>query len=67
MKTRIEYHSRPDAYNRVFFTLYWKAQYIPGLPCGDGISYERGQCFFTDPRKHGHPLPTRGGQRDVMA
>jgi len=57
MTTRIEYHGRPDARNRVHFTLHWTTDYVAGLPCGDGITYERGQGFYADPRQYGHPLP----------
>lgn len=55
--TRIEYHSKTDRLGRCSFTLYWMADYHPGHPDGEYRTAERGQCFFADPLKHGHPRP----------
>ena len=57
VKTRIEYHSESDTLGRCSFSLFWKTDYIPGHPDGEHKQHERGQCFFSDPKKYGHPRP----------
>ena len=55
VKTRIEYHSKSDTLGRCSFSLYWWTNYTPSIP----KPHERGQCFFADPKKYGHPRPKK--------
>lgn len=55
-KTRIEYHGPVDRDGRCHFSLHWMDDYFPGAP-DEHTPRERGQHFYADPRKHGHPLP----------
>lgn len=57
MKTRIEYHGKVDSEGRCHFSLHWMDDYFPGHPEGENVRRERGQHFFADPRKYGHPYP----------